>query len=68
MSQNALEAADVGDTYFCSLPECELHVIIEGDGEWAELDNGCIVGRTRVDGRRVCDRCARKLVNSSKPG
>jgi hypothetical protein len=63
MSQTALEDTKVGDTHFCFQPACDLHVIIEaGDGEWAELDNSCIVGRIRIDGHMVCDRCARKLL------
>ncbi len=69
MSQAALEDTSVEDTHFCSQAACDLHVIVDaaGEGEWAELDNGCIVGRIRINGRMVCDRCARKLLNPCAP-
>jgi hypothetical protein len=48
-------------SHFCSNAACDLHVVVAaGEGEWAELDSGSIVGRTRIDGRMLCDRCAHK--------
>lgn len=55
--------------YFCANPSCTLHIPDGHDGmgygNWAELHNGCIVGRTRVNGRTYCDPCARQLLGSA---
>lgn len=49
---------------FCATLTCALHLSsndarIRGQGEWALLPNGLIVGRTAVNGQRYCDICAR---------
>jgi hypothetical protein len=55
--------------YFCSNPDCPngLHVRagdrgIEGDGNWAELSSGVIIGRVIVQGAYLCDGCTRALI------
>jgi hypothetical protein len=47
---------------FCSNPDCELYVRagdpgVMGSGNWAELPNGRIVGRSIYSGVYLCDRC-----------
>jgi hypothetical protein len=55
--------------YFCSRPECDLHIDLSaghGTGNWATLPGTRItVGRTRVDHRYYCDLCARSIVCGS---
>lgn len=51
------------DSVFCANPGCLLHVRpgdenVRGSGNWAELADGIIVGRRRVDAVMLCDRCA----------
>jgi hypothetical protein len=58
--------------YFCTNPKClnGLHVRagdpgVEGDGNWAELPNGVIVGRRIVNDIYLCDGCGRALVSGT---
>jgi len=48
--------------YFCSDPGCILHVCpgdsgVKGEGNWAVLPCGAMIGRGIYDGRYYCDRC-----------
>jgi len=50
---------------FCSNPDCELYVRagdpgVLGCGNWAELPDGRIVGRSICCGVYLCDRCGRE--------
>src|SRR5450631_2330478 len=58
-----------GGFYFCSNPSClcGLHVRmgdpgVRGEGNWAELACGVIIGRLIVQGAFLCDGCARALL------
>lgn len=60
-----LPDSPAGAHYFCANAACALHIPDGFDrdcGNWVELSNGCIVGRTRVDGRIYCDPCASQLL------
>ena len=55
--------------YFCSHPRCPngLHVRagdpgVKGDGAWAKIPGGAIIGRCIVDNVYLCDGCARALI------
>lgn len=53
------------DQYFCTNPQCALHVRagdegVQGAGNWAQLDNGCIIGRGRYGSRMLCDLCGKQ--------
>jgi hypothetical protein len=55
--------------YFCSNPDCVhgLHVRfgdgdIQGEGNWAELEGGILIGRAIIQGVYLCDGCARALL------
>ena len=55
------------DSVFCANAGCVLHVRpgdrnVRGSGNWAELADGIIVGRRRVDAVMLCDWCAVKLM------
>jgi hypothetical protein len=48
--------------YFCSDPDCVLHVCsgdpgVTGEGNWAVLPCGAMIGRGIYDSRYYCDRC-----------
>jgi hypothetical protein len=50
------------DTLFCSNPDCELHVRagmpgVIGRGNWAQLCDGRVVGRSIYCGVFLCDGC-----------
>ena len=52
--------------WFCSNDRCVLHVRagdprVHGSGEWATRSDGFIVSRRQVQGRMLCDRCARQV-------
>ena len=58
-----IKCADFG-SYFCTHPECVLHVRagepgVEGFGNWAVLPSGVQVGRGRYESRYLCDRCGK---------
>ncbi len=55
------------DSAFCANTDCVLHVKprdinVKGCGNWAELADDIIVGRQRVEGIMLCDRCAVRLL------
>jgi hypothetical protein len=48
--------------YFCSDPDCVLHVCagdpgVKGEGNWAVLPCGAMIGRGIYESRYYCDRC-----------
>jgi hypothetical protein len=50
---------------FCSNPDCALYVRagdpgVMGSGNWAELPDGRIVGRSICGGVYLCDLCGRE--------
>ena len=50
------------DFPFCSNPDCVLYVRagdpgVVGSGNWAELSDGCVVGRSLHGGVYLCDLC-----------
>jgi hypothetical protein len=52
------------DAYFCANEACVLHVRpgdagVRGEGNWARLPNGLMVGRNCYNGRVLCDFCGR---------
>jgi hypothetical protein len=58
----ALAAAQ--SLFFCATPRCPFHVCVEdqnvrGFGDWATLENGTTVSHRWVNGRLLCDLCAR---------
>ena len=62
------------DFPFCANPRCELHVRagnpgVHGFGNWAQLSDGRIVGRSFYRDGFLCDTCFRKLdANTGLPG
>jgi hypothetical protein len=51
------------ESTFCANAGCVLHVRpgdanVRGSGNWAQLADGTILGRRRVDTMMLCDRCA----------
>ncbi len=53
------------DLPFCANPHCELHVRagdpgVRGSGNWAQLADGRIIGRSGHGGVFFCDSCARR--------
>jgi hypothetical protein len=56
------------DSTFCANSACVLHVRsgdvnVKGNGNWAELADDIIVGRQRVEGIMLCDRCAARVLS-----
>lgn len=56
------------DSAFCANSECVLHVRpgdvnVKGNGNWAELADDIIVGRQRLEGIMLCDRCAARVLS-----
>ena len=56
------------DSIFCANTGCVLHVRpgdenVHGTGNWAQLADGIVVGRRRVDTIMLCDRCAVRVMN-----
>jgi hypothetical protein len=58
--------------YFCGnlTCPCGLHVRIgdpgvHGEGNWAELAGGILIGRAIVDGAYLCDCCARAVIEGA---
>lgn len=59
------------DAYFCANEECMLHVRsgdpgVRGEGNWARLPNGLMVGRFRYNGRVLCDFCGRAELKAQR--
>jgi len=57
-------------SFFCANTACPLHVALDdpyGGGNWAVLEGGMVVGRSRYDGKLLCDRCGRELLGRSTP-
>ncbi len=55
------------DSFFCANAGCVLHVRpgdanVRGSGNWAQLADGIMVGRRRVETVTLCDRCAAKVM------
>jgi hypothetical protein len=55
------------DAIFCENPACVLHVRpgdthVRGSGNWAQLADGIIVGRRRIDAVMLCDQCAAQVM------
>jgi hypothetical protein len=55
------------DSSFCANAGCVLHVRpgdanVRGTGNWAELADGVLIGRQRIDAVMLCDRCAAKVL------
>ena len=53
-------------SYFCENADCDLHVNLAevcGSGDWAELADGILVSNIVVEGRLLCDFCARRLLS-----
>lgn len=55
---------------FCANPACCLHVRpgetgVSGEGNWAHLDGGVVIGRGRYDGQMLCDTCGIASVKAS---
>ena len=55
------------DSVFCANAGCVLHLRpgdenVRGSGNWAEVADGIIVGRQRVDAVMLCDWCAAKVM------
>jgi hypothetical protein len=38
-------------------------VNVKGSGNWAELANDIIIGRQRVEGIMLCDRCVARVLS-----
>lgn len=61
------------DFPFCANPLCELHVSagdpgVRGFGNWAQLPDGRIIGRSFHRGGFLCDTCYRSVAtNESIP-
>ena len=56
------------DSFVCANLRCVLHVRpgdtnVRGSGNRAQLADGIIVGRRRVDAIMLCDRCAARVMN-----
>jgi len=54
---------------FCANADCFLHVRsgdpgVEGQGNWAVVDETFTVGRGRYGNHMLCDRCGRELLDS----
>jgi len=59
------------DFHFCANPQCELHVRagdpgVHGFGNWAQLPDGRIIGRSFHRDGFLCDTCCRTAA-ASKP-
>jgi hypothetical protein len=55
------------DSIFCANSGCLLHVRpgdsnVRGSGNWAQLEDGTILGRRRVESTMLCDRCAKRVM------
>ena len=55
----------VRGAWFCSNPECELHVRVgdrnvSGTGEWAVRHDGVVTSRAMYAGQMLCDLCGRQ--------
>jgi len=53
--------------FFCANPSCNLHVRasdanVHDSGNWAAFADGIMIGRSRVEGFMLCDRCAKRVV------
>ena len=57
---------------FCSTPTCDLYLCClegraRGEGHWARLPNGHVIGQTIVNGTVLCDVCAKAVVKGDRP-
>jgi hypothetical protein len=55
------------DSIFCANTGCVLHVRpgdpnVRGSGNWAQFEDGTIIGRRRVESTMLCDRCAARVM------
>jgi hypothetical protein len=55
------------DSIFCANTGCVLHVRpgdpnVHGSGNWAQFEDGTIIGRRRVESIMLCDRCAGRVM------
>lgn len=70
------DSATEFDSVFCANTACGLYVRpgdanVRGRGNWAQLPDGTMVGRQRIENTMLCDRCARKVLRgtlSREPG
>lgn len=51
------------DAMFCANTGCDLHVRpgdpnVHGSGNWAQFEDGTVIGRRRIESTMLCDRCA----------
>ena len=61
------EALTEYDSIFCANTGCVLHVRpgdpnVHGSGNWAQFEDGTIIGRRRVESTMLCDRCAARVM------
>jgi hypothetical protein len=61
------EALTEYDSIFCANTGCVLHVRpgdpnVRGSGNWAQFEDGTIIGRRRVESTMLCDRCAARVM------
>ncbi len=61
------EALTEYDSIFCANSGCVLHVRpgdpnVRGWGNWAEFQDGTIIGRRLVESTMLCDRCAGRVM------
>jgi hypothetical protein len=55
------------DSIFCANTGCVLHVRpgdpnVHGSGNWAQFEDGTIIGRRRVESTMLCDQCAGRVM------
>jgi hypothetical protein len=58
------------DSVFCANTTCGLYLRpgdanVRGRGNWAQLPDGTMVGRQRIENTMLCDRCARKVLQGT---
>ena len=61
------EALTEYDSIFCANTGCVLHVRpgdpnVRGSGNWAQFEDGTIIGRRRVESTMLCDRCGARVM------
>jgi hypothetical protein len=61
MDKTEMDKTEAG-LYFCSDPACVLHVCpgdpcVNGEGNWAVLPCGAMIGRGIYEGQYYCDCC-----------
>ena len=70
LSDMEIDEATEHGAFFCANRKCLLHVrvtdpAVRGQGNWARLPDGRLVGRGRYGGQMLCDFCGRGLWNAS---